>query len=200
MMDELSWDLVARWRQGDQVAASELFRRYAGRLIALTRSRLSDKLASRVDPDDVVQSAYRSFFSNARDGRYDVQTGLDLWALLVTITLHKVQDQIDRLSTQKRAIDREQTFGSEDSLHSLQAHVLAGEPSPVEAVALTDEVERVMRGLEPVQRRMLELRLQGYNVAEIASETQRSECTVRRFMKWIRQEMQQSGLGPSTRG
>lgn len=200
MTDELSWDLVARWRQGDQVAASELFRRYAGRLIALTRSRLSDKLASRVDPDDVVQSAYRSFFSNARDGRYDVQTGLDLWALLVTITLHKVQDQIERLSTQKRAIDREHTFGSEDSLHGLQAHVLAGEPSPVEAVALTDEVERVMRGLEPVQRRMLELRLQGYNVAEIASETQRSECTVRRFMKWIRQELQQSGLGPSTRG
>ena len=37
--------LLARCRNGDQQAAAELFRRYADRLIALARSRLSARLA-----------------------------------------------------------------------------------------------------------------------------------------------------------
>src|SRR5436305_1291848 len=88
--------LVARWRAGDQQAAAELFRRYADRLIALARSRLSARLARRIDPEDVVQSAYRSFFGDTRAGRYDVGRAGDLWQLLVTITLHKVQLQVKR--------------------------------------------------------------------------------------------------------
>ena len=65
-----SSNLVARWRAGDQQAATELFSRYANRLIALARKRLSDKLAGHIDPEDVVQSVYRSFFADAREGRY----------------------------------------------------------------------------------------------------------------------------------
>src|SRR5262245_58097585 len=63
MQDESSVHLVSRWRAGDQQAAAELFRRYASRLIALAQSRLSASMASRVDPEDVVQSVYRSFFT-----------------------------------------------------------------------------------------------------------------------------------------
>lgn len=86
-MADNSNHLVARWQQGDQTAAAELFQRYASRLIALARSQLSVKLAQRVDPEDVVQSVYRSFFVDARNGRYDFQHGGDLWRLLVTMTL-----------------------------------------------------------------------------------------------------------------
>ena len=34
--------LLARWRDGDQQAAAELFQRYAAQLIALAHQRLSD--------------------------------------------------------------------------------------------------------------------------------------------------------------
>src|ERR1700679_4129725 len=67
MADEWSGDLLARWRAGDQQAATEMFHRYANRLILLARSRLSPRLSHRVDPEDVVQSAYRSFFADTRD-------------------------------------------------------------------------------------------------------------------------------------
>src|SRR5262249_18756127 len=103
--DERSGDLLARWRQGDQQAAHELFQRYAARLVALARSRLSSKLSHRIEPEDVVQSAYRSFFGDARDGRYDLQRGGDLWRLLVAITLNKLHDQMRRHTTKKRRID-----------------------------------------------------------------------------------------------
>jgi RNA polymerase sigma-70 factor (ECF subfamily) len=182
--------LVARWRAGDQRAAAELFRRYADRLIALARSRLSTRMAQRIDPEDVVQSAYRSFFADSRDDRYDVERGGDLWQLLVTITLHKLHHHVTQASAQKRAVERECHFGSEDSLLGIQAHLSAHEPSPMEAVALSELLEQVMRQLDPRERRMLELRLQGYNLDEIATQTQLSRRTVKRVLKEVKERLQ----------
>jgi RNA polymerase sigma-70 factor (ECF subfamily) len=190
-LDERSIHLVERWRQGDQQAAGELFHRYADRLLALARSRLSEKLAGRVEPEDVMQSAYRSFFVGARDGRYDLERGGDLWRLLVAITLHKLQDQVKRHQAEKRAVNLEQGFGSEDSLHGIQPHVLANDPSPIEAVALADEVQQIMNNMQPVQRQMFELRLQGYNLEEIAQQTQRGVSTVRRVLEGVKQQLEQ---------
>src|SRR5262245_19347492 len=141
MGDDSSGNLVSRWHQGDQQAAAELFHRYAKRLIALTRRRLPARLNQRVDPEDVVQSAYRSFFEAARVDQLDVQRGGDLWRLLVAITLHKLHDQVKRQTRAKRSVDRECTFGSEDSLLGLRAYLHNREPSPVEGVALLEQLE-----------------------------------------------------------
>jgi RNA polymerase sigma-70 factor (ECF subfamily) len=195
--DEQSGDLVARCRRGDQQAAAALFRRYAGRLVALARSELSSKLSRRIDPEDVVHSAYRSFFSNIQDGRYDLERGGDLWRLLVRITLHKLSTQVRRHSRQKRSARHEITFGSEDSLLGISANLLAHEPSPAEAVTLADHLEQTMRRLNPGQRRVLELRLQGYKLEEIASALQRSERTVRRMLEEIVDLLGQWGLESS---
>jgi RNA polymerase sigma factor (sigma-70 family) len=189
MGDDASIHLVSRWRAGDQRAADELFRRYAEQLVGLTRRRLSAKLAHRIDPQDVVQSVYRSFFSGALAGRYDLQRGGDLWRLLVGITLHKLYRQIERLKAAKRAFDREQALGGDDNLWGIPAEILARGPSPLEAVALADELEQFMSQLEPVHRRMLELRLQGYGREEIAAQTERSERTVRRVLERIKQQL-----------
>jgi RNA polymerase sigma-70 factor (ECF subfamily) len=189
--DQLDDGLVARWRQGDQQAATELFWRYADRLIALARSRLSTKLAQRIDPEDIVQSAYRTFFADARAGRYVLERAGDLWQLLVAITLYKLNDQVKRNTCEKRAVDRERNFGSEDSLIGLQAHIASSEPSPVEAVLLAEQVEELMRSLDPMERRMLELRLQGYNLDEIAHDVDCSERTVRRFLEEVKLGLEQ---------
>jgi RNA polymerase sigma-70 factor (ECF subfamily) len=190
-VEDASINLVARWQAGDQQAANELFRRYAGRLIALARSRLSASLSRRVDAEDVVQSAYRSFFAGARDGLYDPQRGGTLWKFLVAITLHKLQDQLERHTAQKRSIKAERCFGTEDTLLGLRAEALARDPSPVEAVALVDQVEQVMRQLDPLQRQIFELRLQGHSLEEIAAQTQRCERTVRRTLERVKERLEQ---------
>lgn len=188
MTEESSAKLVELWRQGDQAAAAELFRRYANRLVALARSRLSGRLANRVDPEDVVQSVYRSFFSNVLEDRYDLERGGDLWRLLVTMALHKLNDQVKRNRRGKRAVDREQSLADEDGPPD---QFLAREPSPVEAVALTDELEAFMQLLEPSERRVLELRLQGFNLEEIAVEIHRSLRTTCRILERVKQKMEE---------
>ena len=49
-----SVELLARWKRGDETAATELFDRYVNRLISLARSRLSERMQRRVEPEDVV--------------------------------------------------------------------------------------------------------------------------------------------------
>lgn len=188
MSDEAA-DLLARFRNGDPQAASELFLRYSDRLVALARSRLSTRLNQRLDPEDVVQSAYRSFFAAVRAGRYGVDAGGDLWRLLVTITLHKVHHQFKRNTADRRSVARERNLDVAAADGRLPDEVLAREPTPVEAIALTELVEEVMRELEPLHRRMLELRLQGHSVEEIAAVTERSERTVRRLLERVKEQL-----------
>jgi RNA polymerase sigma-70 factor (ECF subfamily) len=194
-VDDKSGDLVARWRAGDERAAAELFRRYAGRLIVLARSRLPAKLARRVDAEDVVQSVYRSFFADARNGRFDLQRGGDLWRLLVAITMHKLRYQVRQNRAGKRDVQRERAFGSEESLLGIPTARLARDPSPAEAVALADALEQLMAGLRPLDRRIFELRLQGYAIEEIAADTKRSERRVYSILEQIKQSLQQSHTG-----
>jgi RNA polymerase sigma factor (sigma-70 family) len=188
-MDPPSAELLARWRDGDQAAATELFRRYAERMLALARSRLSDWLARHVDPEDVVQSAFRSFFTDARAGRYALRRSGDLWRLLVAITLHKLRRQAERHTAGKRAAAREQRFEGEGGLSGLHVPLPDRGPTPAEAAALADTLEHVLRGLEPLRRRMVELRLQGHGLDEIAADAGRSERTVRRLLEQVKERL-----------
>ncbi len=192
MTDDGSADLVARWRAGDQQAAAELFHRYANRLVGLARNHLSRRVGQRFDPEDIVQSVFRSFFADAQAGRYDIQRGGDLWRLLVTITLGKTRNQAKHSRRAKRSVEREQGFGSEDSLLGLQPDVLARAPTPLHAAALVDELEQLMARLTPPDRRIVELRLQGYKLAEIAGLVERSQRTVCRVLEEVKQELEQA--------
>jgi tRNA A-37 threonylcarbamoyl transferase component Bud32 len=100
--DEPSSDLVEHLRQGDERAAAEIYARFADRLLALARTRLSKRLAQRLDPEDILQSVYRSFFTRVRDGRLLVAEDHDLWPLLATITIKKVRRQAIRQQAAKR--------------------------------------------------------------------------------------------------
>jgi len=189
-VEDGSVNLLARWRAGDQQAANELFERYAERLVALARRELSAHLSRRVDPEDVVQSVYRSFFVAARAGRFSLERSGDLWRLLLTITIHKVRQQFRHHTAEKRTVQREQFSSDADDGMGL-VHLLAGsEPSPEEPAALADLLERLLRAYEPRQRRMIELRLQGYLLDEIAAEANCCRHTVLRTLDRFKADLE----------
>jgi RNA polymerase sigma factor (sigma-70 family) len=189
MNDVPSAELLARYRRHDPAAADELFHRYAERLTRLARSRLSRKLLGRVDAEDVVQSAHRSFFLLARDGDVALRQSGDLWRLLVRITLRKVYRSARRHRADCRSIDREQSW-PDDSESADEAGLLAREPAPADAAALLDELRSLLAPLGPVQRRIVEMRLQGHEIDEIADAVARSARTVRRTLAALGEEME----------
>ena len=78
-----------------------------------------------------------------------------------------------------------------------QLEWLAGGPSPGEAMALIEEVQALMHLLEPSQRRILELRLQGFNLDEIAATVGCTQRTVRRALDRIKHLAQESATRTS---
>lgn len=178
--------LLERFRSGDDRAADAIFTRYFERLTLLARSLLSPRLARRTDPEDVVLSAYRSFFVAVRAGRFTLSRGGDLWRLLASITRHKLLRQVRYQAADRRSIDEEMPLDLADEARFLsQRH----EPTPDEAVALADELEWILSQLNVFGKRVLELRLQGTELSVIAAETGRSERTVRRTLDQVRQLM-----------
>ena len=87
---------------GNQHVAELLVRRYMLRLTALTRSRMSRRLVWRVDSEDVVLSAWRSFFVYVERDRFHVPADDSLWPLLVTVTLRKLSRQAGKHSAGRR--------------------------------------------------------------------------------------------------
>src|SRR5262249_14642505 len=73
--------LLRRYRGGQADAATQLYLRYAERLLALAAAQCAPDLAPRVDPEDIVQSVFRTFFRRAAKGQYDVPEGEELWKL-----------------------------------------------------------------------------------------------------------------------
>ncbi|WP_165249425.1 sigma-70 family RNA polymerase sigma factor [Paludisphaera soli] len=179
-----SLDMLERFRVGDERAADALFARYFERLAALARSRLSARLARRTDPEDVALSAYRSFFEGAREGRFVLGRGGDLWRLLATIARRKILKQARRDRAARRSIDLETPLDPHAEAAIADGR---GDPTPEEAAALADELERVFALLDPFGRRVLELRLQGLTIEEIAEAAGRSERTVRRSLAQVRE-------------
>src|SRR5262249_62340945 len=74
--------LMDRLRAGEDAAARVVFERFAARLVTMARGRFNRLLAREVDPEDVVQSAFKSFFVRHRDGKLDVGGWEGLWNLL----------------------------------------------------------------------------------------------------------------------
>jgi eukaryotic-like serine/threonine-protein kinase len=192
-----SQELLLRFQKGDSRAAAAIFDRYVQRLLALARSRIGHKLRRRIDAEDVVQSAYRSFFVHAKSEEYLLTRSGDLWRLLAGITLNKLYGQVERHTAARRSINRE-----DPESHFVNA-VEVPEPMPSEAVAIIEQLRLVSERLTSAERAVLTARLQGRTVEEIGEMIEKSPRTVRRLLAKTRRHIEQhlvtsKGLGSST--
>src|SRR3954464_2904118 len=102
-------EVMGRLRAGAQAAAAEVFRRFASRLIGLARTHLDHRIRQKVDPEDLMQSALKSFFVRHAGGQFDLAGWDSLWSMLVVITLRKCGHKTEYFRAACRALDREQT-------------------------------------------------------------------------------------------
>jgi RNA polymerase sigma-70 factor (ECF subfamily) len=182
---------MARLKAGDEDAAAHVFHRYRHRLIALARSRLDHHIGPKVDPEDVLQSVFRSFFTRHVDGKFELEDWDGLWSLLTLITVRKCHRQYERFQTGRRNVQREVPPQTADPAGNSWEQVIARDPTPAEAAILAEMVEQLMRSLEWRERLMLSLRLQGYTVPEISAQVERTERTVRRVLERVKKQLEQ---------
>jgi RNA polymerase sigma-70 factor (ECF subfamily) len=180
-------DLMTRLRQRDDAAAALLFHRLARRLIGLARLHLDSRLRRKVDPEDVLQSVFKSFFLRQADRPFDLNGWDGLWALLTVITVRKC----GRLNRYFRAAGRAAELadpGTAEADPLRQA--LADDPSPAEAILLTELVEELLRDLPERDRAVVTLGLQGHSAVEISTHLGRPERSVYRVLQRVRSRLE----------
>jgi RNA polymerase sigma-70 factor (ECF subfamily) len=169
----------------DQQAAAAIFARYSQRLIRLAEVHLSRKLAGRVDGEEVVQSAFRTFFERNRRGEFKIDGSVQLWQLLVRITLLKARAKARHHTAGMRNVRAEAT-GDHDAW---LAEAINREPSPADSAAMADQIEALLRGLPDVYGQILGLRLEGHTAAEIAGELKLSRQTIYRALHVLQERL-----------
>jgi RNA polymerase sigma-70 factor (ECF subfamily) len=184
-------DLMARLRAGQNDAATQVFHRFASRLIALARKQLDPQVLQKVDPEDILQSVFRSFFVRYPGGQLGAFEGWDnLWAILVVITRRKCGRRLDYFHAACRDVRREVT-GQPAPVESAQdLGACDDEPTPSEAAMLTETVEHLMGCLEGRHREILTLSLQGHSPPEISGRLRCTERTVYRVLERVKQYLE----------
>ena len=175
-------DLLPLLPAGDDRAARAVFDRYSDRLVRLAGKHLSQRLAGRVDPEDVVQSVFRTFFRRGADGEFHLDGSAQLWQLLVKITVLKA-----RARARFHTADRRDAGAEQAPADGFDA--ATPEPGPEEAVILVDQIDALLRGLPAVYAQVLGLRLQGRNVTDVADELNLSRQTVHRALNLLQDRL-----------
>jgi RNA polymerase sigma-70 factor (ECF subfamily) len=177
--------------------AGAVFERFSRRLIGLARGHLNARLQTKVEPEDVVQSAYKSFFLRYGEGALAAEGWDGLWGLLTTITLRKCADRARFHRAERRDLARESplatnyTSGNSDGAGGPPWHEAAGrEPTPDQAAVLAETVESLLRPLAADERTIVELSLQGCSTQEISEQTGRAERSVRRIRETVRKHLE----------
>ncbi|MDA1166269.1 MAG: sigma-70 family RNA polymerase sigma factor [Planctomycetota bacterium] len=178
-MKETVEQLLARCRSGDQPAADELFSRYSRQLLTLAERQIGEDLRQRLDPDDITQTVFRTFFRRNQAGEITVDHESRLWRLLVTITLNKVR----RRSRDQRAARRDPRSEIQSDLtDNAMLEIVSQEPTPLQASALTELIEATIADLDESENSMFRMCLEGFTTTEIADSTGVSRWTVRRLL------------------
>ena len=181
--EDTDQDLLDRVAGGDSAAACNIVRGYSKRLVSLCRSRISGRIARRIDPEDVVQSAFGSFFRQAADRKYSLDDEQPLWNLLATITINKLRHRQAFHLARKRSVEQEESLSEFGDV----AIKSSDEGRAVEL--LLEELEAIRVQFEPRQREIVVMKLEGRSNSEIAAATGRTDRTVRLVIEWGRVQL-----------
>ena len=179
-------DLIARIQNGDMTAELVFFTRYEAAVRRAARVRfMHSRLRRLMDSEDVRQSVMRSFFMRLRSGDLEIRSPGELVSLLLTMTTHKVADQVRRLAAVKRGghVEIEELGDSEEKFQK------EDDSDPETDVAHQEIQQLVNDCLSPEEKRIIELRKEGFDWPAIAEQTgttpeairKRHERTIRRL-------------------
>jgi RNA polymerase sigma-70 factor (ECF subfamily) len=186
-------ELLARLRAGDEDAATAIFNRYVRRLVGLARTRLDPLTRQKVDPEEVANSALGSFFRGYAEGKFELEGWDSLWEVLLVITLRKCGRRVEYFRAKRRNVAQEVPVGGADE-DVLTWSAIAHEPTPEEAAMLSETVEQVMRDLHERERPILVLALQGFSLPEISEHVRRTERTVYRVLRRVKDKLEEMRL------
>ncbi len=184
-------DLLSRARQGDEQALRGLAEQYEREVRIVARVQLGPALRPYLDSIDLVQSVHRSLLMGIRQNRFDISSPSHLIALALTLVRRKVARHWRRLQRQQRL-----SLGPADraALPDLLATLSTAEADPAQAAQLRDALRQLWDHIDDAEKRVMELRLQGFSTVEIARQLGLDADVLRVRLSRLRQRLRAKGV------
>jgi RNA polymerase sigma-70 factor (ECF subfamily) len=172
-----TFDLIERFREGDETAFSQLFAKYRPRLGVLIRYKLGAALRERVEVDDILQEV---FLAASKDiGSFTYRSAGSFMSWLSRIADHVIVDEARSQARQKRRAAEVVRFQSAGN---------PGGPEPVDSKTpsrilmqkeVTEKLLARLDALAPDYRDVILMaKVEGLSSAEIAERMGRSREAV----------------------
>jgi RNA polymerase sigma-70 factor (ECF subfamily) len=188
--DEEFLALLARVRQSDEAAASELVRRYERAVLRSVRSRLGHNMRGALDSVDVLQSVHRSLLIGLKNERFQVSSPQQLIGLAVVMVQRKVARQWRKLKRRPTMPPGELLRGDDLSID----RIAGDDPTPSQVASAAELLERSLAQLDELDQQLVRLKLNGLSSVEAGAVLGRDAAFVR--MRWtrLRQKLRDRGL------
>ena len=181
-MSEIPNRFLDRLNQGTSSAVNELDGQYRARLCRLVEKEMNRRFKRREEPEDVVQSAFRTFYRRNALGEFHVNSSADLWRLLETIARRKLLKHIEYQNAESRNPKIEE--------YPEQIELFAKEPTPEDAAIAADLMEMALAGLNETYVKIFHLRLNNCTEEEIAQTLATTRAFVRGKLKRLRNRLE----------
>ena len=188
--DSVAWDLNERFRR---------------QLCSLVTREMNTIYRQRIDPEEVVQSVFATYFRRMENGEYVFEDTDHLWYLLKKIAANKLRKRIEYECAGKRDVRLETP--AEDVLFELPDpsqyrlfetavnNLLNNVDSPIREIFefqllgydVADAIANLLDGLSELHVEVLRLRLQGMTQNEIAEELSCGRTVVRNCLSRLQQ-------------
>lgn len=172
--------LITLFCEGNEWAATVIHKRYEKRVRHLAERNWPAAVRSRFDPDDIVQEVFDRFFRAVRRGLYSTNEESPLWGFFLVITLNQVRRTASRHLARRRDVRQTVLQGN----HCTPLEFQERRQSCVAHSELV--VEETLAALPLPMRHVVECKLQGYTVVEIARSLMISHRTVERLLQAVR--------------
>lgn len=195
---------ISQWiddiRDGQSLAAINLWNQYYQRLISLARRKLKNMPRRVTDEEDIALEAFNSFCRGAEQGRFPkLDDRDDLWQVLVMLTARKAANQIKFDLRQKRGagnVRGESIFiGGQEIDRAGLDQIVGSEPTEHFAEDVAKQCSEFLDQLDDdVLRQVAIAKMEGYTNDEIAEQLGVKTRTIERKLKLIREKIAESEL------
>jgi RNA polymerase sigma factor (sigma-70 family) len=183
--------LLARGRTGDREALAQLARQYESKVRLVARVLLGTALRPYLDSVDLVQSVHRSLLLGLRESKFAVSSPEQLVALATMMVRRKVARKWRHVRRQQRLESGSAGLGEPSALLT---SLTSAEADPARAAQSNDSIRSLWDNLDAPERRLMELRLNGYNTDEIVADMGINAGAYRARMTRLRQRLRAAGV------
>ena len=183
--------LLARVRQSDESAASELIRRYERAVLRSVRSRLGRNMRGALDSADVLQSVHRSLLVGLKNERYQVASPQQLIGLAVVMVQRKVARQWRKLKRLPTTTFDDISGGQDSPIDQ----IASDDPTPSQVASAAELLERFLSQLDELDQQLVRFKLNGLSSVEAAAILDREPAFVRVRWTRLRQKLRERGFG-----